>query len=105
MLLRSQTGFRLWNIGALRWIFHVRRVPVTTTWSVLGFRMEGPKQLNMDIRFGAWNFGLLYRAGSLVTVSKELSEYIRFSGSAGGQMGGRWHRTCKKINIFLRKGD
>jgi exonuclease III len=34
-----------------------------------------PKQLNMDIRFRSWNVRSLYRAGSLVTVSKELSNY------------------------------
>jgi hypothetical protein len=27
---------------------------------------------------------------------------VRFSGSAGGQMGGRWHQTCGRIRIFLR---
>jgi hypothetical protein len=30
---------------------------------------------NMDIRFGTWNVGSLYPAGSLVTISKELSRY------------------------------
>jgi hypothetical protein len=29
----------------------------------------------MDIRFGTWNVRSLYRADSLVTVSKEPSEY------------------------------
>jgi exonuclease III len=29
----------------------------------------------MDMRFGTWNIRSLYRAGSLVTVSKELSKY------------------------------
>jgi hypothetical protein len=38
---------------ALRWIFDVWWVPVTTTWSVIGLRMEGPKQRNKDMRLGA----------------------------------------------------
>jgi exonuclease III len=29
----------------------------------------------MDMRFGTWNVRSLYRAGSLMTVSKELSKY------------------------------
>jgi hypothetical protein len=29
----------------------------------------------MDMRFQTWNFGSLYRAGSLVSVPKELSKY------------------------------
>jgi hypothetical protein len=41
---------------------------------------KGLKQWNMDIRFGTWNVGSLYRAGSLVTVSEELSKYVIFSG-------------------------
>jgi hypothetical protein len=57
------------------------------------------------MRFGAWNVRSLYRAGSLVTVSAELSKYVRFSGSAGGQMGGRWDRTCRRIQIFYGKGN
>jgi hypothetical protein len=29
----------------------------------------------MDMRFGLWNVRSLYRAGSLITVSRELSKY------------------------------
>jgi hypothetical protein len=29
----------------------------------------------MDMRFGIWNLRCLYRAGSLMTVAKEISEY------------------------------
>jgi hypothetical protein len=29
----------------------------------------------MDMRFGLWNVRSLYRAGSLMTVSRELSKY------------------------------
>jgi hypothetical protein len=34
-----------------------------------------PKRRNMDMRFGTWNVRSLYRVGSLMTVSKELSGY------------------------------
>jgi hypothetical protein len=33
----------------------------------------------MNMRFGTWNVRSLYRAGSLVTVSKELSKYKLYS--------------------------
>jgi hypothetical protein len=36
---------------------------------------ELPKLWNMDMRFGIRNVKSLYRAGSLVTASKELSKY------------------------------
>jgi hypothetical protein len=57
------------------------------------------------MRFGTWNISL-YRAGSLVTVSKELSKYkLDLVGVQGGQMGGQWHRTSCRIHIFYRKGN
>jgi hypothetical protein len=34
-----------------------------------------PMRHNMDRRFGTWNVISLYRAGSLMTVSRELSRY------------------------------
>jgi hypothetical protein len=34
-----------------------------------------PKLMKMDIRFGTWNVRSLYRAGSLMTVAKEISKY------------------------------
>jgi hypothetical protein len=32
-------------------------------------------QKNVDMRFGTWNIRSLYRAGSLMTVLRELSKY------------------------------
>jgi hypothetical protein len=58
----------------------------------------------MDMRFGTWNVRSLYRSGLLMIVVKELSRY-RFNGSAGGQMGQRWHQTSRWIYIFLWKGE
>jgi hypothetical protein len=46
---------------------------------------------NTDMRFGTWNIQSLYRAGSLITVLRELSRYITFSGSAGGLKDGQGH--------------
>jgi hypothetical protein len=31
--------------------------------------------MNIDMRFGTWNVRSLYRAGSLMTVAKEISKY------------------------------
>jgi hypothetical protein len=49
---------------------------------------------NMDMRFGTWNIRSLYRAGSLMTVSRELSRHklglVRVQD-----------RTCWRIHIFL----
>jgi hypothetical protein len=36
---------------------------------------ERPTLRNMDMRFGLWNARSLYRAGSLMTVSRELTRY------------------------------
>jgi hypothetical protein len=36
---------------------------------------KGLKLRNMDMRFGVWNVSSLYRAGSLMTVLRELSKY------------------------------
>jgi hypothetical protein len=43
----------------------------------------------MEMRFGAWNVRILHRAGSLRAVAEEISKYVRFSESTGGQMGWR----------------
>jgi exonuclease III len=41
----------------------------------MDFLDKGPKQRNMDMRFGTWNIRSLYRVDSLMTVSRELSRY------------------------------
>jgi hypothetical protein len=43
----------------------------------------------MDMRSGLWNVRSLYRAGSLMSFEGTSQIYVRFCGSAGGQMGGR----------------
>jgi hypothetical protein len=58
------------------------------------------------MRFGKWNIKSMYSVSSLMTVSRELSRYrLDFVGSAGGQMGGQWHRTCRGVHVFLWKGE
>jgi hypothetical protein len=56
-----------------------------------------------------WDSGLgmyeVFIGRAPLLVSKDLSGYVRFSGSAGGHMGGQWHRTSRRIHIFLRKWD
>jgi hypothetical protein len=64
-----------------------------------------PKLRNMDIRFWTRNVRSLYRAGSLVTVSKELSKYklhlvgvqVRWEGDGSEQAG--------KYTFIYRKGN
>jgi hypothetical protein len=61
-----------------------------------------PNLRYMDMRYGTWNVRSLYRAGSLVTVSKELSEYnldlvgeqVRWAVAANQQ-------GEKKKNIYI----
>jgi hypothetical protein len=43
------------------------------TWT--DYSDKRPKRWNMNIRFGLWNVRSLYRAGSLMTVSRQLSKY------------------------------
>jgi hypothetical protein len=38
-----------------------------------------------------------------IPFERAIEIYVRFSGSAGGQMGRQDHRTSRKIYIFLRK--
>jgi hypothetical protein len=53
----------------------------------------------MDKRFGLRNARSMYRVGSLMTVSREQSRYVRSSASARGQMEEQWYPT-----FFYEKG-
>jgi hypothetical protein len=49
------------------------------TWT--GFLDKRPKLWNVDMRVGTWNVRSFYRAGSLMTVSRELARYrMRWAG-------------------------
>jgi hypothetical protein len=52
------------------------------------------------LRLDTWNVRSLYRAGSLMAVAKEITEYVIFSGSTRGQMGQSWYQTRRQIYIF-----
>jgi hypothetical protein len=54
----------------------------------------------MDLRLGTWNVGSFYRVSSLIKILNELSRYVRFSGSAGGQMGGCGTEPAGEYTFF-----
>jgi hypothetical protein len=54
----------------------------------------------MDMTFGMWNVRILYWAGSLMTVAKEISIYKL---DLVGVQEVRWQRTSRQIYIFLWK--
>jgi hypothetical protein len=77
---------------------------------------EDPKQRNMDMKFGTWNIRSLYRVGTLMIVSRELSRYrldlvgvqkVRWEGSGTIPAGeytffyGRGMRTIGGYRVFL----
>jgi hypothetical protein len=43
--------------------------------------------------------------GSLLTVLRELARYVRFSGSAGAQLGGRGTNPAGEYTFFYGKGN
>jgi hypothetical protein len=58
----------------------------------------------MDMRFGTWNVRSLYRAGSLMTVAKEISKYklnlvgvqeVRWGGG-GTEPAGEYHFSMER---------
>jgi exonuclease III len=70
------------------------------------FLDKGPRQRNMDMRFGTWNIRSLYRAGSLMTVSRELPRY-RFD--LVGMQEVRWEGSgtvpAGEYTFFYGKGN
>jgi hypothetical protein len=60
----------------------------------------------MDMRFRLWNVSILYRAGSLMTVSRELARYkLDLVGVQEVRWEGSGTKTCMSIHIFLWKGE
>jgi hypothetical protein len=65
-----------------------------------------PKQWNTDMRFGLWNVTSLYWAGSLMTVSRQLSRYkLDLVGvqEIGWEAGGT--KPAGEYTFFLWKGE
>jgi hypothetical protein len=65
-----------------------------------------PKRQNKDIRFGTLNVRSLYRAGSLVTVSEELSKYeldLAAVQEVSQKSGG--NEPAGEYTYFYRKGN
>jgi hypothetical protein len=60
----------------------------------------------MDMRFGTWNIGSLYRAGSLLTVSKELSKSkLDLVGAQEVRWEGGSTEPAGECTFFCRKGN
>jgi hypothetical protein len=59
----------------------------------------------MDMRFGTWNVKSLYRAASLVTVSKELSKYKLDSKGLQVRWEGGGTTTSRRIHTFLQNEE
>jgi hypothetical protein len=59
----------------------------------------------MDMRFGTWNVGSPYRAGSLMTVAKEISKYEIDLGGYRRSDGTGVAPNQHQIYIFLWKGE
>jgi hypothetical protein len=60
----------------------------------------------MDMRFGAWNVRSLYRAGSLMTVSKELARYkIDLVGVQEDRWEGSGTEPAGEYTFFYGKGN
>jgi exonuclease III len=68
----------------------------------MDFLDKRSKLRKMDMRFGTWNVRSLYRAASLVTIVKELSQ-CKLDLVEVQEV--RWHQTSSQIYIFLGKGN
>jgi hypothetical protein len=65
-----------------------------------------PKQQNMDMRFGLWNVRSLYRAGSLMTVSRELARYkLDLVGVQEVRWEGSGTEPAGEYTFFYGKGN
>jgi hypothetical protein len=65
-----------------------------------------PKRENMDMRFGLWNVRSLYRAGSLITASRELLRYkLDLSGVQEVRWEGGGTKPAGEYIFFLRKKE
>jgi exonuclease III len=71
----------------------------------MDFLDKGPKQRNMDMRFGTWNIRSLYRVGSIITVSRELSRYrLDLVGVQKGRWEDSGNAPAGEYTFFYGKG-
>jgi hypothetical protein len=67
---------------------------------------KGPEQRNMDMRFETWNVRRLYRAGSLMAVSKEMSRYrLNLVGVQEVRWEGSGIVPAGEYTFFYEKGN
>jgi hypothetical protein len=59
----------------------------------------------MDMRFGTWSVRSLYRAGSLMTVAKEISKYKLYLVGAQVSWDGGGTETAGEYTFFYGKGN
>jgi hypothetical protein len=65
-----------------------------------------PKLRKMVMRFGIWNVRCMYRAGSLMTVAKEISKYtLDLVGVQEVRWGGGGREPAGEYTFFYRKGN
>jgi hypothetical protein len=64
------------------------------------------KRWNMDMRFRLWNVRSQYRAGSLVTVLRELARYkLDLEGVQEVRWEGGGTEPAEEITFFYEKGE
>jgi hypothetical protein len=101
------------QLGGWAWGYQpltVKKKPVTNnlhkpqTWT--DSLDKRPKLGNMDMRFGTWNVRSLYRAGSLMTVSRELSRYkLDLVGVQEVRWEGGGTEPAREYTFFYGKGN
>jgi hypothetical protein len=91
--------------GQAAYIYGVCYEPIQRALDLNIFLDKRLKRWNMNTRLGTWNVRSLYRARSLVTVSKERSKYkIDLLGVQEVRWEGGGNETRRRIHI-LWKGE
>jgi hypothetical protein len=98
----ARGGPQAWWLGVGLTTLHRKKISLFQTKTQESWTWTDPfdkwtERQNMDTRFGMCNVRTLYRVGYLVSFEITIQIWVRFSGSAGGQMGGWWHRTNRRI--------
>jgi hypothetical protein len=68
--------------------------------------VNGPKQRKINIRFGTWNVRSMYRAGSLRTVTEDVSRYkLHLVGVQEVRWDGSGTEPAGQYTLFYGKGN